>query len=69
MRQLSKIVAVALAVGGLALVAVAFQGLLRVDGTLQAATRDMREKQHQRLIDVKYRQGPDCPGGAATTRL
>lgn len=68
-RQLSKLIAVALAIGGVALVATAFQGLVQVDGTLQAATRDMRERQRHHVIDVKYRQAPGCPVGEPTTRL
>ena len=68
MTRLGKIVALAVVVGGLALIATAFQGLVQVDGTLQAATRDMRKQEREHVIQVKYRVGPDCPAGA-TRRL
>lgn len=68
MTRLGKILALAVVVGGLALIATAFQGLVQVDGTLQAATRDMHQQQRQHVIQVEYRVGPDCPV-AETRRL
>jgi hypothetical protein len=61
MRRLKRSAAVLVAIGGIGLVGSAFQGLVRVDGTLQAATRDMREQQRPKAIEVKHVRPPGCP--------
>jgi hypothetical protein len=64
MSRLKRSAAVLVAIGGLGLVGSAFQGLVQVDGTLQAATRDAhnaREQQRPQTIEVRLRQRPVCP--------
>lgn len=60
MSRLRRSAAVIVAIGGLGLIGSAFQGLVQVDGTLQAATRDVREQQRH-TIDVKVHRAPGCP--------
>jgi hypothetical protein len=67
MSRLKRSAAVLVAIGGLGLVGSAFQGLVQVDGTLQAATRDahnareQQQPQRHQTIEVRLRQRPVCP--------
>ena len=56
--------AVVVAAAGLGLMGSSFSGLVQVDGTLQAATREQQrehEQLRQRTIDVKQHRPPGCP--------
>jgi hypothetical protein len=62
MSRLKRSAAALVAIGGLGLIGSAFQGLVQVDGTLQAATRDLQhQRQQQRTIEVRQYQPPGCP--------
>lgn len=62
MSRLKRSAAVLIAIGGLVLMGTAFHGLVEVDGTLQAATRNMRNQQRQthQTIDVTLHRLPGC---------
>jgi hypothetical protein len=56
--SLSRILAVLIAAAGLALVGSAVEGLVAVDGQLEAATK--RDRQ-ERVLPVKQQRPPLCP--------
>jgi hypothetical protein len=61
MRRLSRILVVAVAVTGLALIGSAVQGLAAVDGRLAEATKQQRQEHMRDVRQLQRPEHPNCP--------